>query len=102
MTSLDVATKASANIVLLPLLAVRYLEVSGVLPRAPENLQHDPKLLGQSSIRLRVESGDSYSDEDIVWHCRNEVCKGTNQSTDEVCTPEIKTTIEPRLTSVQG
>jgi hypothetical protein len=85
MASLDVAAKASANIVLLPLLAVRYLEVSDVLLRATENLQHDSKLPGQSSIRLRLESGDSYSDEEIVWHCRNQVYQAAKHSTDGVC-----------------
>jgi glutamyl-tRNA synthetase len=77
MASLEVAIKANATIILSPLLIVRHLEMSNLLPLVAKNLHQDSSLPNKTAISLRLENGEIFSDERIVWYCRDLV----NQTT---------------------
>ena len=66
MTSLDVAVKANPSVILAALLAVRYLEVSGMLQLARKNLRQVSSLPGKVATRLELEDSKTYCSEDIL------------------------------------
>ncbi|RFU27068.1 hypothetical protein B7463_g9266, partial [Scytalidium lignicola] len=73
MASLEISKKGNPAVVLPAFLLERYLEIHNYLPQISRNIHPDSSLPNKTSICLHLEDGRTFSDDEILWYCRDVV-----------------------------